>query len=379
MTTYIHGFSAVCAQGCGIEQITRNLFCHPQQPKTITFSLDDEERCVNYFSAFECNRLSLTELAESIAKHINTTLKQCGWQASELANIPIFLASTSFSMSSHEIDFMNKGKDQLTKLCAEQMFSLNEVSSELKKILPNIYVINVATSCTSSTNAIIYAHRYLTLNIIEKAIVVGFESFNSVTLSGFYSLGLLTDQFLAPFSQESRGLILGEGIACIAMSSKPNNHTPLYRLVDGLSHCDASNITTTSAQNLVGLMQSLLVKSSVEQPLIQAIKVNATGCPINDNVEQQSLLASFEQVPPLLFLKPYIGHTLGASGVLEVILLLLCFNHQQLPKPVKYSNHSVPNLMNEYCLANDLPSGYYLLNYLGFGGNNASLLLELSQ
>lgn len=379
---YINGFSAVCAQGDNCHEIISNILFHPRKPKLIPLNTSSESLSVNYFPAFDKKRLSLTEIVDRIVFQILQTLQACQWQESELEQIPIFLASTSFAMSSHEITFFNKELLELTEACYHQPFSLNEIAEQLKLKWKNLDVINVATSCTSSSNALLYAKNYISQGIIERAIIVGFESFNSITLEGFNALGLLTNNYQPPFLSVSQGLILGEGIGCIALSNQPrlaNNNQ--FILKGGKTICDTSNITTTDPKNVSALIKDTLTQFDMTETDIVAIKTHATGSPMNDKVEIDSLTNAFTERKPLIFFKPYLGHTLGASGVLEMIILLLIFESKQTPSyPNYHMAQSEPIYTNGFTdISKPYPQGYYLLNCIGFGGNNAVLLLEITE
>ena len=61
----------------------------------------------------------------------------------------------------------------------------------------------------------------------------------------------------------------------------------------------------------------------------------------------------FSKIPEIITLKEKIGHTIGASGVLEIALLMQ--------------------------LKEDCKDGFFMCNYFGFGGNNTSLILRKSR
>ena len=81
-------------------------------------------------------------------------------------------------------------------------------------------------------------------------------------------------------------------------------------------------------------------------------------------------------MPPLTALKPYLGHTLGACGSIELALFGSALSRGFLP-PVPGFKQADPALGVQPLTAQaPAPAGHYLLNYFGFGGNNTALLLE---
>jgi len=80
--------------------------------------------------------------------------------------------------------------------------------------------------------------------------------------------------------------------------------------------------------------------------------------------------------PHFFSLKPYIGHTLGACGVSELLLLMECVDQGFIPATPNFSTVDTdlnwsPSVTRESCT-----EGNFLLNYFGFGGNNTSLVIN---
>jgi 3-oxoacyl-[acyl-carrier-protein] synthase-1 len=109
---------------------------------------------------------------------------------------------------------------------------------------------------------------------------------------------------------------------------------------------------------------------------VELVKLQAAGSPGSDLAEARALTRVFgDALPPLLSLKPWIGHTLGASGVAELSALLALLDADRLPAtpsgvpddeisakfPVDRSNVRIDRA---------------LLNLIGFGGGLASVALE---
>jgi 3-oxoacyl-[acyl-carrier-protein] synthase II len=72
-----------------------------------------------------------------------------------------------------------------------------------------------------------------------------------------------------------------------------------------------------------------------------------------------------------------IGHSLGAAGAIEAVVCLLALREQFLPANINFENPDpqipVNIVANE---SRDAKIDIVLSNSFGFGGTNASLLLE---
>jgi 3-oxoacyl-[acyl-carrier-protein] synthase-1 len=95
----------------------------------------------------------------------------------------------------------------------------------------------------------------------------------------------------------------------------------------------------------------------------------------NDEAESAGLGQVFgDSVPPIVALKPFIGHTLGACGINELILFMQSIKHKKL---INARSDIAAEYPLRLAVNEDIPTseGHYLLNYFGFGGNNTALVI----
>ena len=229
-----------------------------------------------------------------------------------------------------------------------------------------------SSACTSAVQALDAAIGLIETGAAEEALVVGVEILNRTTLSGFASLQLLSPTASRPLDLHRDGLMLGEAIAAVRLSAQPSPwrvHAPALAL-------DASSATghATDGSTLADVMGRALVYAETDPKSLRAIKLQASGSPGADAVEARALRRVFgEQLPPVLSLKAALGHTLGASGLAEMVALLQA---GYLPPTAGFAEPD-PELGVEPLeapLAWD--SGPILLNIQGFGGGLASWVLE---
>ena len=114
---------------------------------------------------------------------------------------------------------------------------------------------------------------------------------------------------------------------------------------------------------------------------INAIKVHGTASLSNDEAEAAGMKQVFANMPPLTAIKPFIGHTLGACGLNELLLFCAAANEEFLvATPGIGDNHVVSGDTTLGVSLNqsirELPQGNFLMNYFGFGGNNTALVIS---
>ncbi len=235
------------------------------------------------------------------------------------------------------------------------------------------------TACTSSANTLLGAASMLAGGIIDYALVFGLELYSPTTLEGFALLQLLSPAAARPFADDRSGIVLGEAVA-VCLLSRDDIMAADWRFRGGKSGCDTTSVTGAAADGsgFARVMQSALQKTGLRPEDISLVKAHGTASDLNDRAEMRALYKVFSQMPPYLSLKPYIGHTLGACGVAELMLLFESVNSGFVPVSPNFS--PLDREFNDTPLSAklEIESGIFMLNYFGFGGNNSSLVIEKS-
>ncbi|RIA34690.1 3-oxoacyl-[acyl-carrier-protein] synthase-1 [Ectopseudomonas oleovorans] len=230
------------------------------------------------------------------------------------------------------------------------------------------------TACTSAANGLLYGARMLAAGLYERVLVLAFETPSAIAQQGFGALDLTSQSgAYRPFHPERDGLILGEAYAATLLSREPGT-APLAKLLGGFSACDTSNLTTTreDGSHIDWVMREALRSAGVDAGQIGLVKLHGTATGANDRAESNGVRLLFgDALPPLCVLKPWLGHTLGACGLSETLLLME--NLANLPG-LDYAAEALLPLSAEP--TNVASDSLLLANFFGFGGNNASLVLQ---
>ncbi|MBN6066080.1 beta-ketoacyl synthase [Aggregatibacter actinomycetemcomitans] len=297
-----------------------------------------------YFNAFDEHLLSLERLYAYFDEEIDRTLQQAGWDKSELKNIPILLGSTAYVISDCEARLAHH-------LPLPDTHSLAVIADHLRARYQT-EVFSLATSCTSSAQAIGYAYKMLKSGRYEKALVIGFEMFNRLTFEHFQAMNLLSqDEQYTPLNQ-STGIVLGEGIGCVALSAQPNSQLSC-EIVGVTTLTDNENLTNSSESALRELITACLQRADLAPAHIDGVKIHGVGGN-SDDMERRVLQAIFPHAQ-WIAVKARTGHTLGASGALESALLF-----EQLKTDAK-------------------KCGRFLNYFLGFGGSHIAWITKVGE
>ncbi|CAM3498212.1 beta-ketoacyl synthase N-terminal-like domain-containing protein [Arcobacter aquimarinus] len=298
----------------------------------------------------------------------------------EAQDLHIFLGSTSMSISIVEEQHLKHKKDSTEY--AIKNIGYGEIGNFIETLINSKYNSTIVqTACTSSVNSICYANDLIKQNKIKKALVVGFEFFNYTTFRGFQSLMLLSPSGeYKPFDINSDGLILGE--ACSAVILEPlKKRENDFEILSSNNSFDSYSVTSSNPNGEITLscMEQALEKANLQISNLTCLKAHATGSE-NSNLSEvtaiDKLFKKYNQKTDVVILKPYIGHTLGACGTNEIVLLCETIKNNFLPKTInfneKYKDVSFTPLLEN----KKINHATILFHFIGFGGSNTSIILS---
>ncbi|WP_019656055.1 beta-ketoacyl synthase N-terminal-like domain-containing protein [Variovorax atrisoli] len=295
-------------------------------------------------------------------QRLRDTVREVAAQTGDWAErtAPLFVASSSLDIGfmEHEQQEKRLGGDLQDFACI--------VAESLDWKGP---VFTVSTACTSALNALLAAADLIRAGETDEALVIGAEMGNRFTVAGFGAMQLLSPDGARPFGQGRNGLVLGEAVAALRLGSRPAR----WQLAGGANVVDGRNPSGTEASAVHAMCRGALAQGGLHPEDIDLIKVQAAGSPVNDAIEAEALKQVFEPLPPLVSLKPSLGHTLGASGAAELALLIGCIEGGAWPS-VDYPLDASLGI----ALCEEAPRRLrnVLLNFAGFGGGHASLVLK---
>jgi 3-oxoacyl-(acyl-carrier-protein) synthase len=241
---------------------------------------------------------------------------------------------------------------------------------------------NISNACSSTHVACEYIQTLFEGNRFDFALLLSGDLVGPFVYTGFQSLKIISPTTNRPFSGDREGLQLGEAISMILFSREKENTTSGIELVQVASQTEAQSVTRPSmdGKGLAKALESLQTKTRVFPDLIIA---HGTGTKFNDLAEDLAFHQFFAEVshsPPITGTKWCIGHTLGASGAIDMIAGCEVLKKQRAFK-LQNTPEADPKLKMNYLTANsniNLEKNYnqVLISSLGFGGVHAGLVLQ---
>ena len=293
-----------------------------------------------------------------------------------LQNITLPKDRTVFILSTTKgnISFLEEGKADHPRI------HLHAVAKMLADRIgiPNPLVISNA--CISGVMAAIVARRLLLSGQYDHAVVLGADVLNRFVISGFQSLQALTAEPCRPFDAGRKGINLGECAAVMILSTAPDAlgvSASVEILGGGLSN-DANHISGPSrtGEELGFAIRQAMQESGLTEHDIDFICAHGTATLYNDEMEAKAFNRVGMENIPLHSLKGYFGHTLGAAGVVEMIISAESLKRDELVPSLGFETLGTSQPVNVIRTLEKRTLKTCLKTASGFGGCNAAIILQ---
>ncbi|RLD79430.1 MAG: beta-ketoacyl synthase [Bacteroidetes bacterium] len=243
---------------------------------------------------------------------------------------------------------------------------------------PNKAII-VSNACISGVLGIIYGERLIRAGKYKHIVVSGGDLMSEFIVSGFQSFQSLSEQACKPFDRDRTGLTLGEGAASIILSSSQGifKETPV-KVLGGAGSNDGNHISGPSrtGEGLLVAIQQAMKLSGLTPEDIDTISAHGTATDYNDEMEAKAFSRAGLEEVPLNSYKAYIGHTLGAAGVIEAAISLQSMKRNMLFRSAGYDHHGVSKSIHVIKENIEKEVSTCLKTGSGFGGSNAAVILQ---
>ena len=240
----------------------------------------------------------------------------------------------------------------------------------------------ITNACASGTNAIGHAFGCIRSGRYQRILTGGYDALSELVFVGFDSLQASTPEKCRPFDRDRTGMVLGEGAAILALE---NLETARARCANVLAEITGYGISTDNFHMTQPNPSGVGPRQAMEQALeiaklpataIDYINAHGTATEFNDAAEGKAIAELFGHVP-VSSTKSMMGHSLGAAGAVEAIFSLLALQYQFLPANINFrlpdEDVDLDIVANE---ARSAKLGAVLSNSFGFGGTNASIVLQ---
>ena len=199
----------------------------------------------------------------------------------------------------------------------------------------------VSAACTSSNAAVAHGAAFIASGKYDSVLVVACDSVSEFIFSGFSAIMALDKNAARPFDKNRKGLTLGEAAGFILMMSPERalrESRPILGKIAGWGLTSDANHMTGPDKNGRGLalaIHNALQSASISIDEVGVISAHGTGTIYNDAMEMQAFKKVFNKEPvPAYSIKGGTGHTMGAAGLMEIILAFKSLQEMTAPPTV---------------------------------------------
>ena len=292
----------------------------------------------------------------------------------------------------HKI-LLSKGPSRLSPFLIP-MLIVNEASG-MVAIIHGLKGPNscVATACASGSHAIGEAYRTILYGDADAMLTGGTESCIVPTaVGGFCALRALStrnndpQKASRPFDRDRDGFVMAEGCGLVVLETlehaQKRNANIIAEIVGFGMSCDAYHITAPDPDG-AGAAQAMtmaLKDAQMNPSEMTYINAHGTSTKLNDKIETLSMKKAFGEHSKKVMVsstKSVTGHLLGAAGGVEFVACCLAIRDGVVPPTINYE-HPDPECDLDYVpnIARKTNVTACMSNSLGFGGNNASLIVK---
>jgi 3-oxoacyl-(acyl-carrier-protein) synthase len=238
------------------------------------------------------------------------------------------------------------------------------------------YLSTDATACVSSLKCIQDAELLIASGIIEKAVILGWDyQVSSCTREVFGKLGasITKEEYEngrvpSAFRKGNGGFLIGAGIGYIVLEKECENPIAKVASISTQFFSDGNPLSVDS-EGYINVMETAYNESGYSE--INVLKSHGTGTCANNEAEGNAIEKVLGDRCIVTSYKPIIGHTMGASGAIELSMILDDYKRGNITGILNKEDH--PQYINK----DTPPSGnIFMCNAAGMGGVYTSMVGE---
>lgn len=253
-------------------------------------------------------------------------------------------------------------------------------------------------ACASTSYAVGLACYYLAQGRADMMVAGGVSAADPVFVNmGFSIFRAFPESGLCrPLDQSSNGLFAGEGAGALVLKRLADAEADgdhIYGVISGVGFSNDGKGQSVLSPKSSG-QQLAFARAFASQDFTPAdidfIECHATGTPLGDKVELESIESFYQQGLDTLLIgsvKSSVGHLLTAAGIPSLVKMVLAMEQGRIPGTINLENPvvspkgaivraNIPATTVDWPARSAQTPRRCAINAFGFGGCNSHLLLE---
>ncbi|MBO4648519.1 MAG: beta-ketoacyl-[acyl-carrier-protein] synthase family protein [Lentisphaeria bacterium] len=245
--------------------------------------------------------------------------------------------------------------------------------------------LSTNSACASGLQALGTALELIQLGKADVVLAGGSDESTPLVASSFQLLYALAEEessepekLSRPFDAARTGLVCSEGAGILVVEeyehAKRRGADILFEIAGYATNCSGWHVSHSDELQIANCMKTALADAGIGPEAVDYVSAHATGTKVGDHAEAAAIRSLLGDRVPVSSLKGHLGHTLGASGALELAAVHgmmrenLVLPTRNLETVDDCAGIRLPRTTEEH------PVRVCLKNSIAFGGVNASLV-----
>ena len=249
-------------------------------------------------------------------------------------------------------------------------------------------IITTNTACTSGSQSIGYAYESIKQGLQDLMLAGGADEMSPANAAVFDTLFAASSKNTNPkktpaaYDKNRDGLVVGEGSGTMILEeyehAKKRGAKIIAEIVGFGTNTDGMHITQPNIETMGIAMKLALEDAQLDPALIGYVNTHGTATDAGDVAETLATANVFGRPVPVSTLKNYIGHTLGACGVIEAWIAINMMKEKWFCPNINLEQLDPRCGPLDYITGNgkEIDTEYIMSNNHAFGGINTSLIIK---
>jgi 3-oxoacyl-[acyl-carrier-protein] synthase II len=248
--------------------------------------------------------------------------------------------------------------------------------------------IPTAAACVSSSLAIGFGYETIHFGVQDAMLVGGAEELDVMDVAVFdvmHATSTRNDdpaRASRPFDNQRDGIVVAEGAGSLILEDLDHaraRQAPIYAEIVGFgTNSDGAHITDPDSEGMQRAMELALEDAGLASGDIGYLNAHATATEKGDIAESHAIERVFDTNIPVSSSKSYMGHALGACGVLEAWMTIEMMREGWFAPTLNLDEIDARCGRLDYIRGaiRELQVEYAMSNNFAFGGLNTSLIFR---
>ncbi|MDR0735065.1 MAG: beta-ketoacyl-[acyl-carrier-protein] synthase family protein [Elusimicrobiota bacterium] len=395
----ITGMGAVSPFGAGADLLVRNLLAGAagvkvyEELKTIPGINSHAAGTVpqlDYGFIPRQYRRSMTKMSLFAYMACAEALKTAGYETAP-AGTALYIGSTISSMEAwiaFAQKYLAKELAQVKTTAVFQVMNHSPLANLAQALNLEGPGFGVCNACATGLINIGLAWQAVKAGFLESALCGGADEYHPMMTGCFSIMNAASNLYndtpqkaSRPFDKDRCGIVCSEGSGMVYIetpeSARKRGARILGEIIGFATNTETKSISHPSRESITACMRAALAGAALKPADIDLVNAHATGTPAGDAEEAASIAALFGAGPAVNSLKGHLGHTMAASGSMELIAIIKMMFGGRMAATLNLENIDPACAgVNHLTAAASLKVNTFMKNSFALGGTNASLIVR---